>query len=78
MTVGDALKQRLEIYDPAPCPRYASALAGIDDTTDARGLMLQLPGFRVDMRRVVPIELRLRWITRQLELAAKAAQQSGE
>ena len=77
MTVGEALGKRLEIYDPAPCPRYDKVLSDITAATDAGTLMLQLPGFRIDMRRVVPIGVRRQWIARQLELAARTARRTG-
>lgn len=71
MTVGDALRRRLDIYEPAPCKRYAKVMASISETTDVKQLMIQLPGFREDMRRVVPIPLRSRWLAKQLQLAIK-------
>lgn len=77
MTVGEALQKRLEIYDPAPCQRYEAVLAGVTESTDAGRLMLQLPGFRVDMRRIVPIGVRRRWIAQQLKRAILAARRSG-
>lgn len=78
MTVGETLRARLAIYDPAPCSRYATVLAEVTADTDAGRLMLQLPGFRVDMRRVVPIGMRRRWLAQQLKRAARSAQRSGE
>lgn len=90
MRTGEELLARLEVYRPGECEHFLAAVEELntrspetiltDLQATGRRLAFRLPGFREKyrMRRIIPAKQRRRWITRQLERAAKTAQRSGE
>lgn len=90
MRTGEELLARLEVYRPGECEHFLAAVEQLnarspetilaDLQATGRRLAFRLPGFRerTRMRRIIPAKQRRRWITRQLELATKAAKRSGE
>lgn len=77
MTIGDALQRRLAIYGPYRCDDWDAFRATITATTTVRDIWLHLPGFRRHPGRMFGRKLFHRWLTRQLEIAARSVQRSG-
>lgn len=78
MSLGDELQRRLLVYGPYRCEDWDAFRATIGPETPLREIWLQLPGFRNHPGQVFGRKLFDRWLRRQLALAAKAAQRSGE
>ncbi len=71
MTLPEAFTLRLRHYRPRRCKTWRATVEALTTDTTVRELMLAMPGFDCDMRRVVPIKCRERWLARQLVLAKR-------
>lgn len=73
MTLGEALEKRLEIYGLKPCPEWKATLQTLTDDHNELALFNSLPGYTIEINRVVPIRVRRRWFAQQVKLAHKQA-----
>lgn len=71
--LGEALRKRLEIYGLKPCPEWKATLDTLTADHNELALFNSLPGYTIEINRVVPIRVRRRWFARQVAIAQQQA-----